>query len=184
VTDYSRFVAGVTFLDIGVGHILDAFQYLLGHFTSVSATSASFRKEVTLKETGEVIPATGEDHVAFSGFLDTEVFVSVSARSGYACVKGARFIWEIQGTQGLVRLVDDPEEVHQFINVADLLVYLNGELVPLEGKGGLEHNISRGWTEFSRGKNGIYPTLDDAVKLHELLDAIRKSASEGARVML
>jgi predicted dehydrogenase len=171
-------------IDIGVGHTLDAFQYLLGSFVSVSATSASFRKEVTVQETGEVLPATGEDHVAFSGFLNTGVFASISARGGYASVKGARFLWEIQGTEGLIRIVDDPEEFHYFINMADHLIYLNGEQVHLEGRRGLENNVASGWEEFSKGKDGIYATLDDAVELHELLDAIRKSASEGVRVNL
>jgi predicted dehydrogenase len=173
-------------IDIAVGHQLDTFQYLLGNFTSVSATTASFRKEVKVKETGEVLPASGEDHLAFSGFLDTGVFASFHTRAGYTIVGGGRFLWEIQGTEGLIRIVDNPEDPQEFMSVTDPLVHLNGELVSLEAANavGLVHNVATGWAEFVKGKDGIHATLDDAVKLHVLLDAIRKSASEGIRVDL
>jgi predicted dehydrogenase len=176
-------LTGATFINIFLGHAVDFLQSLLGKFTSVSATTASVGKGATVKETGEKLTLTGEDHVAFSGLLDTGVFASVSAKAGYPEVPGARFLWEIQGTEGLIRLVDNPEEA-QVPTLADTFVYLNGDLVPLEGggKGGLAHNVATEWAEFAKGKDGDYPTLDQAVKLHELLDAIRKSAAEGVKV--
>ena len=42
--------------------------------------------------------------------------------------------------------------------------------------------ITTAWTEFAKEDLGNYPTLDDAVKLHRLLEAITRSGIEGRRV--
>ena len=42
--------------------------------------------------------------------------------------------------------------------------------------------ITTAWTEFAKDDVGNYPTLDDAVKLHRLLEDIERSAIEGRRV--
>jgi predicted dehydrogenase len=163
---------------------LDTFQQLLGNFVSVTATSASIQKKATIQETGETIPRTGYDHIAVSGILATGVFANISIRGDYAGVGGSRFLWEIQGSEGFVRLVDNSdnsEALSWWPSIVDPLLYLNGELVPVKGTG-LEGNVAAGWAEFVKGERGMHPTLDDAVKLHELLDAIQKSADEGVRI--
>jgi len=66
-------------------------------------------------------------------------------------------------------------------------LYLNGKKIALESlpgsPGTLIDSVTTAWKEFAEGK-GSYATIDDAVKNHELLDAIELSAKEGRRVML
>jgi predicted dehydrogenase len=171
---------GATLLDIAGGHMLDILQYLLGRFRVISATTSSLFPTVTITETGEVVKKTGEDHIALSGILDSDVVATISFRTGYPPVEGERFLWEIQGTEGLIRMTDEPGGT-SWINQADPRIYLNGEQVRYE-KGDLETNISNGWKEFAKGYDGAYATLEDAVRLHKLIDAIRTSAKEGRRV--
>ena len=42
--------------------------------------------------------------------------------------------------------------------------------------------MTAAWTEFAKDDLGHYPTLDDAVKVHRLLEDIEQSAIEGRRV--
>jgi predicted dehydrogenase len=59
---------------------------------------------------------------------------------------------------------------------------LNGKLVQEPEEGEMVETITTAWTEFAKDDLGDYPTLDDAVKLHRLLEAIMQSAIEGRRV--
>lgn len=61
-------------------------------------------------------------------------------------------------------------------------VHLNGKLVQESEEGEAVRTIAAAWTEFAKAENGDYPTLDDAVKLHRLLEDIKRSAIEGRRV--
>ena len=51
---------------------------------------------------------------------------------------------------------------------------------PEEGE--MVTTITAAWAEFAKDDLGNYPTLDDAVKLHRLLEDIKRSAIEGRRV--
>ena len=42
--------------------------------------------------------------------------------------------------------------------------------------------VTAAWAEFTKEETGNYPTLDDAVKLHRLLEDIKRSEIEGRRV--
>lgn len=176
---------GATVLELGVGHSLYILQNLLGNFKSLSATTATIIETTKIRETGEILPSTDEDHIALSGVLDTGVFASVSLRAGCTPVTGHRVVWDIQGTKGLIRMVDPKTEgSFAWMALNDFEIYLNGELI-YPGGGGLATNVSKGWEEFAKVEGeGHYPTLEDAVKTHELIDAIRTSALEGVRVEL
>jgi len=61
------------------------------------------------------------------------------------------------------------------------LVTLNG--VPVELPEDTVGNIARAYVQFAKGTEaGVYPDFSHAVRLHELLDAIERSAREGKRV--
>jgi predicted dehydrogenase len=66
----------------------------------------------------------------------------------------------------------------------DPKVYLNGELVAIDGHGGVVENLSAEWAEFAKGAGGNYATIEDAVKNHRVLDAIARSGKEGGVVNL
>lgn len=59
-------------------------------------------------------------------------------------------------------------------------VFLNGEAVDLseENGVGMTGNLTRAWAEFAKPDGeGMYPTLDDAVKVKAVVEAMKKSAS-------
>jgi hypothetical protein len=71
-----------------------------------------------------------------------------------------------------------------FFHWYDPKVYLNGELVEIESHGGMVENLNTAWAEFSKGENGKYATLGDALRNRRLVDAIETSAKEGRVVGL
>jgi len=86
--------------------------------------------------------------------------------------------------------VTSDEPAGGFFHVRYPELYLNGEPVELErnGKtdpsGGMLGNVGAAWEEFAKGEEGSYPTIEDAVQLHRLLDAIQLSGETGRRIDL
>jgi len=181
--------AGVTLLDIAAGHQLDILTYILGGFSSVSATSATIYPTATIHDsagnpTGETVQVTTSDHVSFTGLLESGAVASATWHSGYPSTPGRKqFLWVIDGEEGSIKLESDAPS-GAFISIRDPDLYLNGELVQLESKGGLIENVKVGWEEFAKGGEGRYATIEDAVRNKQLLKAIDKSAKEGKRVTL
>ena len=62
---------------------------------------------------------------------------------------------------------------------------LNGEEVPLD-ETELDQlgNTAKAWYEFSKGEEGKYTTIDDAVRIHRVLDAALRSIDEGRKITL
>lgn len=176
-------------LSIGMGHQLDTLTHLLGDFSSVSATTTLHYPVATLldsenKATDKTTSATAPDQVAFTGLLKSGAISTVVWRGGIASTKGRRqFLWEIDGENGSIRIESDAAGA-AFIHIRNPKLYLNGELVDVQQTSGPGDNIAAAWTEFAKGDEGIYATMDDAVRNHRLLDAITRSAKEGRVVKL
>ncbi|KAJ7107044.1 NAD-binding Rossmann fold oxidoreductase [Mycena epipterygia] len=182
--------SGATMLDIAMGHELDIVTHVLGDFASVSATSTTIYPTATLFSTTSsetrTAPVTAADHVAFSGLLKSGAVASVTWRGGYASTLGrTQFLWTIDGEEGSIRVEEDAVG-GAFIHVRDPKLFLNGERVPTdEAWGGSSGNIRAAWADFADGgKDTKYATMEDAVKLKTLLDAIDSSARDGVRVTL
>jgi predicted dehydrogenase len=170
-------------LSIPVGHQIDTFTHILGDFATVSATAATAYPEAVVldeddKPTGKTIKATSPDHIAITGLLKSGVFASVMWRGGYPSTKGRRqLVWEIDGDEGSIRL-ESNVALGGFVSFHDPDLYLNGELVNVEGGGGMIVNLTSAWAEIAKGETGEYATIDDAVKNQKLLDAIERSIEE------
>lgn len=174
-------------LDVAMGHHLAAFTHLLGNFTSVTATSSIvYPTAKIIAADGSVVkelPNLAPDHISFTGVLDSGVLVNQVWRGGLKTTPGRlNFIWEIDGEEGSIRLTGDlPNSA--FIHIVDPKLYLNGDLVAVEPSG-LLGMLAENWEEFSKGKEGNYVTIDDAVRIHEVLDAITASSKSGEKVEL
>src|SRR5256714_973699 len=96
---------GANLLTIAVGHSLDTLNYALGEFIDLSAVSDLRRPLITIEETGEQIVKTAADQVALVGTLESGVTASVHIREAVA--GGAGFLWEINGTDGTLRITGD-----------------------------------------------------------------------------
>lgn len=177
----------MTLLDIIGGHVLDGFVYALGPFTSVSATLAVQYPTAELVDqsgnpTGKTIPQTSATQVAFSGTLANGAVASFHWRGGEDGGKAdSPLLWVIDGEKGSIRVVSDSPG-GAYIHIYEPEFYLNGEKLELEQDG--LTNTGRAWAEFAKGDAGDFPNLEDAIKLKQLLEAIKTSARDGRRVDL
>src|SRR5438270_442702 len=96
---------GANLLTIALGHSLDTLNYLLGEFADLSAVSDLRRPLISIEETGEQIVKTAPDQIAVIGTLTSGATASVHVREAVA--GGTGFLWEINGTDGTLRLTAD-----------------------------------------------------------------------------
>jgi predicted dehydrogenase len=103
---------GANALTIAVGHSLDILNYVLGEFADLSALSDLRRPLITIEETGEQIEKTAADQIALIGTLTSGVIASVHIREAVA--GGIGFLWEINGTDGTLRIIADQAQPQIF----------------------------------------------------------------------
>ena len=189
---------GANVLTIAVGHSLDLLNHVLGEFADLSAVSNLRRPLITIEETGEQIVKTAPDQIAVIGTLTSGAIASVHIREAVA--GGTGFLWEINGTDGTLRITADaayPEiypltvaGAHGRSEPAKLAVpaALTQKWPALTGlEGAPAYNVGRVYAAFAADiENGTHtvPDLADAVRRHEVIAAIERSAASGERVKL
>jgi predicted dehydrogenase len=187
---------GANVLTIAVGHSLDLLNFVLGEFADLSALSDLRRPLITIEETGEQIAKTAADQIAVIGTLTSGAIASLHIREAVA--GGTGFMWEINGTDGTLRITadaaypeiypltvagaqgrDEPAE----LAVPAALTRKWPALVSLEGAPAF--NVGRAYAAFAadidKGTHTV-PDFADAVRRHEVIAAIERSAASGARV--
>lgn len=179
---------GATMLSIPLAHTLAGLCEVLGGVRSLSARMARHRQAVHVEDTGEQIPNDTAEQVLVHGTLESGAPFSVHYRGGMS--RGTNLLWEINGTKGDIQVTG----AHGQAQLVDLEVRGgNGEaagLEPLmppasayEGLPGsaVARNVARIYallaTDIREGTRSA-PNFDDAVALHELVDAIERSAAE------
>src|SRR5256714_891423 len=93
---------GANLLTVPVGHSLDILNYVLGEFADLATVAAVRRPLITIQETGERIVKTAPDQVAVIGTLTSGATASIHIREAVA--GGTGFLWEINGTNGTLRI--------------------------------------------------------------------------------
>src|SRR4051812_28482230 len=93
---------GANLLTIAVGHSLDTLSYVLGEFADLSAVSDLRRPLIRIEETGEQVVKTAADQIAVIGTLTSGATASIHIREAVA--GGSGFLWEINGTDGPLRV--------------------------------------------------------------------------------
>src|SRR5437867_2664436 len=187
---------GANLLTIPVGHSLDILNYVLGEFADLSAVSDLRRPHITIEETGERIVKTAADQIAVIGTLSSGATASVHVREAVA--GGTGFLWEINGTDGTLRITADAAVPGIFpltvagaqgrnepaeLAVPTALTQKWPALTGLEGAPAF--NVGRAYAAFAAdivNETHTVPDFDDAVRRHEVIDAIERSASTGKRV--
>ncbi len=96
---------GANLLTVAVGHSLDTLNFLLGDFAELSAVSDLQRPLIRIEETGEEIVKTAPDQIAVIGRLTSGATANVHVREAVA--GGIGFLWEINGTDGTLRITAD-----------------------------------------------------------------------------
>jgi predicted dehydrogenase len=187
---------GANVLTIAVGHSLDILNYVLGEFADLSAVSDLRRPLITIQETGEQVVKTAADQIAVIGTLTSGATASVHVREAVA--GGTGFLWEINGTDGTLRITADAAQPQIFpLTVAGARggdepaelpappesTHKWPALTSLAGAPG--YNVGRAYAAFATDiDNGTHtvPDFGDAVRRHEVIAAIESSAASGERV--
>jgi predicted dehydrogenase len=187
---------GANVLTIAVGHSLDLLNHVLGEFADLSAVSELRRPLITVEETGERIVKTAADQIAVIGTLTSGATASIHVREGVA--GGTGFLWEVNGTEGTLRITADEAQPQIFpltvagargrnkpaeLAVPTALTQRWPELTSLEGTPAF--NVGRAYAAFAadidHGTHTV-PDFTDAVRRHELIAAIETSVASGERV--
>lgn len=172
-------------LNVALGHFLDPFILLLGNIASVSSTLRTQFPQSTVYDsnkqaTTKKISQTNADQVIFSGTTEAGAVFSFHWRGGIpAQTATSPFLWVIDGEEGSVALQND-QPGSSFMNIFEPKLLLNG--APVEVDADPLGNVPRAWKEFATGSNAA--TIDDGVRVHRILDAIRRSAEEGITIHL
>ncbi|HXL44189.1 MAG TPA: Gfo/Idh/MocA family oxidoreductase [Gaiellaceae bacterium] len=187
---------GANLLTIAVGHSLDLLNHVLGEFADLSAVSELRRPLITIEETGEQIVKTAADQIAVIGTLTSGATASLHLREAVA--GGTGFLWEINGTDGTLRITADAAQpqiypltvagAHGRNQPAELaapaaLTQKWPALTSLEGAPA--YNVGRVYAALAADiDNGTrtVPDFADAVGRHQLIAAIERSAASGERV--
>ena len=189
---------GANLLTIALGHSLDTLNYLLGEFADLWAVSDVRRPLITIEETGEQIVKTAADQIAVIGTLTSGATASIHIREAVA--GGIGFLWEINGTDGTLRITADGAVPGIYpltvagahgrnepakLAIPGVLTQKWPALTSLEGAPAF--NVGRAYAAFATDlDNGTHtvPDFADAVQRHELIAAIERSAASGERVTL
>jgi len=187
---------GANLLTVPVGHSVDILNYVLGEFAYLSAMSDLRRPLITIEETGEQIVKTAADQIAVIGTLTSGATASIHIREAVA--GGTGFLWEINGTDGTLRITADAALPEIFpltvagaqgrnalaeLAVPSALTQKWPTLTSLEGAPAF--NVARAYAAFAADiANGTHtvPDFSDAVRRHEVIAAIERSAASGKRV--
>jgi predicted dehydrogenase len=187
---------GANVLTIAAGHSLDLLIHVLGEFIDLSAVSGLRRPLITLEETGEQVEKTAADQIAVVGTLTSGAIASVHLREAVA--GGTGFLWEINGTEGTLRITAEGAQPQIFpltvagarggnepaeLAVPAALTQRWPALASLEGAPA--YNVVRAYAAFEADIDGgtrTVPDFADAVRRHEVLAAIERSAESGERV--
>src|SRR5437879_11960703 len=187
---------GANLLTVPLGHSLDMLNYVLGEFVDLSAVSDIRRPLITIEETGERIVKTAADQIAVIGTLTSGATASVHIREAVA--GGTGFLWEINGTDGTLRITADaalPEIFPMTVagaqgrnEPAELAVPTSltknwPALTSLQGAPAF--NVGRTYAAFAadiENRTRTVPDFADAVRRHEVIAAIERSAALAERV--
>jgi len=182
---------GATMLTIPLGHTLAGVREVLGEFASISGRMVLRRDKVLVTDTGETRTATSEDQIMVNGVLESGAAFSAHYRGGMS--RGTHFLWEINGTEGDIQVTagfghgqmaqlslfgarGEETRMQPLAVPAELYKGLPGEVIPRNVRG-----IYALVAEDIRNNTRKAPGFRDALKLHELLDAIELSSARCAQ---
>ncbi len=178
---------GATMLTIPFGHTLAGVMDVLGDFADISGRMVLRRDQVLVTDTGATLTATSEDQIMANGVLKSGAAFSAHYRGGMS--RGTGFLWEINGTEGDIRVTagfghgqmaqlslfgaqGDATEMQPLTPPAALYDGLPENVIP--------RNVAGVYAKIAadiRNNTRTAPSFGDAVRIHELLDAIDVSSA-------
>ncbi|MFD7025479.1 Gfo/Idh/MocA family protein [Promicromonospora sukumoe] len=182
---------GATLLSIILGHSLEPLTRVLGTFESVSAVVANQRGDGVRLSDGASLPKDTPDEIIVAGVLEGGIVTSLHYSAGHSA--GSATVWEIQGTEGSVRV----ESASGYIHFTDLTITLRRgsepaqvlQVPPAHAAPDLQlaapaAGVARLYAQFAADlRDGTTDAPDFAVALdrHRALEAITRAAETGHR---
>lgn len=177
---------GATLQAIPLAHTLAALIEVLGPIGELSARFDSYYNTVTLADTGETIQKTVPDQVMVHGKLVRGAALSVHYRGGNS--RGTNLLWEINGTKGDIQVTGTSGHAQMtqltICGARDAGAALAALSPPASAYAGwpadaaarnVAHMYARMADDIAHGTRTA-PTFADAVALHEVVDAMERSA--------
>ena len=183
-------------LSVFGGHFLDAlFATIVGYPEILSALTVNQFKEITLVETGEVMPHSCPDQVVLSGTFKNDAVLVAHFEAGKRNNYGVQL--DITGSKGDLKIWNPVSFGDAFnrIEVArgddqpmtGLAIPLEYERLQMNELGASARELANLYSAYvSDVKSGstLAPTFADAVRLHELIDQIVELNRTGQRTRL
>lgn len=180
---------------IYAGHFVDMLLSAVGWPHEVSALLINQFANVTIQDTGEVIPTTTPDQLVLTGRLANDAVLTVHIEGGKRNGSGVQI--DITGDAGDVRITN----ASAFGGVGDdyQMSGAHGDNLPMASLPVPEHydslppsdlpsavlELAHLYTAFAHDvAHGTHtaPTFADAVRMHDLIEAAEHSSAYGARV--
>ncbi len=184
---------GATMLTIPFGHTVAALIKVLGNIDRVSSVLSTRRTTAMAADTKATLPVTAPDQVLVSGILANGAPVSMHYRGGMPR-DGQGFLWEINGTEGDLRLtapfghlqlaplsltgVNGQEKAFQ-----TLKVNLSEKDRKFENSG--QRNVSRVYAAMVKDlRDGSHtaPTFEDGLTIHRVIAAVEDAAQQSRNI--
>ena len=180
---------GATLLSIMLGHGLEPLARVLGTFESLSAVVANQRGDGVRLSDGASLPKDAPDEIVVAGVLEGGIVTSLH----YSAGQSAGLVWEIQGTEGSLRV----ETASGYIHFGDMTITLRRGSEPVQqlqvptayAAPDLQLDapaagVARLYAQFAADlRDGTADAPDFAVALdrHRVLEAITRAAETGHR---
>jgi predicted dehydrogenase len=181
---------GATTLTIPFGHTVDAFRYVVGDFSHVSAVVSTQAKTWLETDTQKEVEVTAPDNVLVNGHLAQGGVASIHIAANPWVGSGYRM--EIYGREGtLVVSGDNSPQLGKIRlqgakagekRLQDLPIPANYIYVPESMPTGEPYNVAQMYALFARAIGSgepCQPNFDTAVTLHRLIDTVQASSDQG-----
>jgi predicted dehydrogenase len=181
---------GVNHLTIVGGHSLNMFCFIVGDFTEVSAIVATRISPIRIAETGHSVDVTSPDQIAVFGALLSGAVGSAHIMTGGPVGEGFRL--DFHGRAGRLVLVStdaslvapqfevflDEGNGRRCVVIPDRYQRTSAADGPAVAN---VRQVYRDLADSIRTGTAMGPDLTTAVRTHQLLDAVRRSAETGRR---
>ncbi|XUW93791.1 Gfo/Idh/MocA family oxidoreductase (plasmid) [Burkholderia sp. M6-3] len=180
---------------IYAGHFLDMLFEATGWPLSIAALSVNQFEQVTIEQTGEVLPTSTPDQLVLAGRLPQGAVVSVHIEGGKRNGSGVQI--DITGAEGDLRITnrsafgnvgDDyvVEGAHgNNLPVGPLPVPAWYDRLPASDLPSAVLELAQLYAAYAddlRTGSHIAPTFDDAIRMHKLINAAAKSSDAGRHI--
>lgn len=180
--------------NIVVGHTVDYLTYCFGPLEKVSAQVATRVNQFRMTDTGEIVDVDIPDNILFNGTLSSKALVSCQISAVPFHSEGWRLA--VYGSEGTI--IATSQILPQIAPITlvgsqgneemkEMIVPERLTMLPSSVPEGPPKNVARLYREMAEaildGKT-LHPNFDDALKMHQFVDAIQISSDEGRAVEL